>query len=167
MIDLAEAPTADAADVKASAFWRQVQRTIATAIEAALTPLRQPRTVTLLFVLNTGNTATALATTDFLEAPVDFPFVITGHTILSQTSGAIVLSVARAMYIQYPTFVSICAGSPPTLAVNKATDDNLTGWTTQIDGTDVLRIGVTSNAGALSQVSLGLRCRILGPPSRR
>lgn len=159
--DLAPAPDAGGMAVS---WYRSLLRTIGDMIETAVKPLRQARTITLWFRLDGGTVP--LAVTDFIEAPVDFPFVITGLTILSRTTGAIVLSVGQSTLLTYPTITSICASAPPTLAAYIATDDVLSGWTTEIAGTDILAVGVTSNAGGLTAVSLGLRGRVLGPTTR-
>jgi hypothetical protein len=144
-----------------AAWYRTLLKTVSDMIAEAIEPLRAPQTSTLWYTLDGGTTA--LATTDYLEAPIDFPCLITGWKLLARTSGAIVLSVQRATYYGYPGFTSICAAAPPTLVSLRARDDTLTGWTTAIEGDDVLAIGVTSNAGALKRVSLGLRVRKLGP----
>lgn len=158
--------TQAAADpVTASTWYRTLLGTVAGMITDALTPLLQPRTFTLWYSLDAGSTA--LATTDYIEGPVDFPFLITGWTLLSRTSGSIVLSLRRAAYTDYPVFTSICSSSPPQLsATTKAKDATLAGWTTLIAGDDILTIGVVSNTSALTRVSLGLRARALGPTMR-
>lgn len=149
------APKADA-----TSFYRELLQTVSTMIGDALGGQPGPQTATLWYVLDGGGAA--LPTTTFLEGVVDFPCVITGLTLLSRETGALVLDVGRATYDDYPTFTSICASAPPTLAAYKVQDNTLTGWTTQINGTDILAISVTTNAGGLTRVSLGLRVRKLG-----
>lgn len=152
-------------DTSAADFYQTLMQTIDRKIEAAL-PAVAPQTTTLWFTLSSGSTA-ALATTVYIEAPIDFPCIITGHTTLSRDSSAIVLpwmvlSLRRASYTNYPTFSSIVASTPPTLTSHKVQDADLVDWTTQINAGDILAIGITSNAGALTTVSIGLRVRKLG-----
>lgn len=133
-------------------------------IRAALEPYTLTRTQTLLYVLDAGTTP--LLPGDYIESPLDFPFVITGVTVLSRTPGAIVLDISRATYSSYPTFTSIVNGNPPQLTATdvKYTDSTLSGWTTLISGSDILSITVSTNLGALTKVTVALRVKPLGPP---
>lgn len=141
------------------AVYRGLLQTVGGAIDARLKPT-DPQTGTLWYSLGDGTTA--ILTTEFLEGPISFPFLITGWVLLSRGNGAIVLSVRRTSYDNYPSFVSITGTAPPTLVNRKARSDEVPGWTTQIEADDILAIGVTSNVGALTKVSLGLRYRKQG-----
>jgi hypothetical protein len=154
----------------ARAWYGSLLQTVGEMVRGALDGVGGPQTNTLWYILTTGS-STALPTTFYIEGPIDFPFIITGQTILTRNAGAagalggIVLSVQRATYTDYPSFTSITGSSPPTLpaATHKAQDNVLADWTTQFNGGEILAIGVTSNLGAFSTVSLGLRIRKLGP----
>lgn len=154
---------ADANAMAKSWYVGQLLPSMRDIVETATAALGSPTTTTLPVQLSSGSTS-ALTTTAFVDVPVDFPFIITGWKLLSRDNGAIILSVRRATYDDYPTFTSITGSAPPTLVSRKAvaTDSDLTGWTTQINADDILSIGVTSNVGALTAVFLGLRVRRLG-----
>lgn len=154
------ADTRPVIDPRLPTWYRTLMQQIDAKIMAAIEPLLQPRTVTLWYVLDGGGVALAVNT--YIESPVDFPFIITGTTMLSRTTGALVLDVKHASYSDYPTLTSIVASSPPTIAAYKSQDNTLTGWTTIIQGGDILAVSVTSNAGALTKISLGLRVTPMG-----
>lgn len=158
------AASSTANQATAASFYQQLLQTVSRMVADAIKPLLQARTITLWFVMDNGSTA--LAATTYLEAPIDFPFVITGVRVLSRATGAMVLDVGRSTTATYPIFTSLVALTPPTLAAFTYSDDLLTGWTTLINATEVLAVTVTSNAGALTRVSVGLRCRVLGPAPR-
>lgn len=141
-----------------SAFYRDLLADVAAMIGV---PTIEPQTSTIWLGLSSGTT-TAMATTQYIEVPIAFPCLITGWRLLSRDNGPIVLSLRRATFDEYPAFTSITAAAPPTLVSRKAFSDTVPGWTTQINADDVLAVGITSNAGGLTTISLGLRVVRLG-----
>jgi hypothetical protein len=65
--------------------------------------------------------------------------------MLPDQSGSAVVDIATDTYAGYPTFTSIVAAAPPTLATaTKATDSTLTGWTIAVTAGDLLRFTLSS-----------------------
>jgi len=98
---------------------------------------------------------------------VDFRARITGSFIheFDGLTGSIVLAIDKAAYVigSAPSFTSIVGSAPPTMtSARYAADTTLTGWTTQINRGDVLRVSITSQAN-LMRVLLALRIRRLEP----
>lgn len=149
------------------AWYRALLNTVDAKIQAAIEPLTFTRTITLWYVFQ--GQAGALATTDFIEAIIDFPLVITGITVLTRDSlaaGSTVLDIGICDITTYPTFTSIVAAAPPTITAPVYQDLLLTGWTTLLPGGAILQITPTANTALAMRLSIGIRCKPLGQLSR-
>lgn len=96
---------------------------------------------------------------------VDFRARITGSFVqeFDGTSGSVVLDIAKAQPGPAPSFASIVASTPPTIASGRyGADDILAGWIVDIDRGDLLRFSVAS-ASAIMRILVALRIRRLEP----
>jgi hypothetical protein len=90
---------------------------------------------------------------------VPFDCTLTGHTVLADQTGSIVIGIWKDSYANFPPTVddSVVASAPPTLSsAQKAQDNTLTGWTKSLSAGDILRFNVVS-ASAVQRVALILR----------
>lgn len=82
---------------------------------------------------------------------------IQNATIVSDLSGSIVIDVKKSNYADFPSTVSICASTKPTLtSARKSSDSTLTGWTLGISSGDVLEF-VVDSASTLTKATLTLK----------
>lgn len=89
----------------------------------------------------------------------NFSGTITGYSLTSDVSGAIVIDIWKDTYAAYPPVVgdSIVAAAKPTLSgAVKAEDNVLTGWDVDIVAGDTLKVHVDS-ASTLAAATLTLR----------
>lgn len=112
-----------------------------------------------------GDGASVLAAGVGAAIRVDFRARITGSFVqeFDGTSGSVVLGIAKAQAGSSPSFASIVGSTPPTISSGRyGVDEDLVGWTTNIERGDLLRFSVTS-ATAIMRVLVALRIRRLEP----
>lgn len=98
---------------------------------------------------------TALTSGMKARIPVSFSCTITEATLVSDTTGSIVLDVWKNTYANYPPTVAdtITASAKPTLSsASKTTDATLTGWTKTITAGDILIANINSVSGITNAV---------------
>jgi hypothetical protein len=97
------------------------------------------------FIAGWDGGGSALAAGSAVDIVAPFTGTITSWTMLPDQSGSAVVDIATDTYAGYPTFTSIVAAAPPTLATAaKATDSTLTGWTIAVTAGDLLRFTLSS-----------------------
>jgi len=94
------------------------------------------------------------------DIQVPFAGTITEATLVADQAGSINIAISKSSYAGFPgSLVSIVGASPPTLvSAQKSIDTTLTGWTTSIAASDILRFTVSS-ATAVTNVTLTLRVK--------
>jgi Repeat of unknown function (DUF5907) len=136
------------------------------ALTGAIAASAGSNTTTMTFdvVIVIGDNQNVITTGVKGYLPVDFPFTITGWTLVADVSGSIVIDVWKDTYANYPPTVAdtIAGSEKPTLSsVIKNQDLTLSTWTTSVNSGDVLGFNVDS-ASAVKQVTLVLRCTKTG-----
>lgn len=89
------------------------------------------------------------------RVPVSFDATITQVTLISDTTGSIVIDVWKDTYANYPPTVAdtITASAKPTLSsAQKYQDSTLTGWTTTVTAGDILIANIDSVSGITNAV---------------
>lgn len=93
---------------------------------------------------------------DPVQATALYSGTITGMTIISDQPGSCVIQIYKSSAGGFPSFLSIVAGTPPTLSsVQLATDTTLTGWTTAVTEGDIF-LFVLVSASTIEQVVVTL-----------
>jgi len=107
-------------------------------------------------IIDGGGSAIQSSTSfGFLDIPFDC--TITGWTLLADQSGTISIDIKKCNYSEFPTNTSIVGSlNPGITSSNKASSENLTGWTTAISANDILEFYVDS-ADTIERVTLTLK----------
>lgn len=103
----------------------------------------------------------AITTGIKLDLRFDFNAVITGHVVLADQTGSIVVDLWKDTYANFPptNADSITASAKPTISsASKAVDTTLTGWTTTITAGDIMRVNVDS-CTTITRITLCLSVR--------
>ena len=128
---------------------------------AGLSPVQTATSLEIVLKANVGyNLNTGLA--GYMIAP--YGGVINGATLVSNTSGSVVIDIWKCNSSQFDASVthpvaadSICGSSKPTLTssvIHK--DSTLSGWTTAFTGGDIFAFHVDSTSGSIAQITLSL-----------
>lgn len=129
-----------------------VDTTNAANISSGILPISRldtvTRTRTINFVIDGGGAVIATGVKG--DIIVDATCTIISVTVLADQSGSIVVDIWRDTYGNFPptNADSICGGAKPTISsATKSQDATLTGWTTNIPASEVLRFNVDSCTG--------------------
>lgn len=119
-------------------------------------PSWQSNVVNLTYVIDNGDSVINTGIKGDLVVP--FACTINSWTILADVSGSIVVDIWKDTYANYPPTVAdtITGSAKPTVsATNKNQSSTLTGWTTSITSSDILRFNVDS-AATIKRITLVL-----------
>lgn len=87
----------------------------------------------------------------------DITGTIDSWTILSDTTGTVVVDVKKSTYNNFPTTTSIASSDKPTLTESRKNQNStLTVWTTSVVAGDILEF-VVDSASTVTQVIINLR----------
>lgn len=119
-------------------------------------PAGTPGIATANFIIDGGGSPILPGVKGSLVIP--FGCVVSGWTLMADTTGSIQIDIWKANYSSYPPSVSdsITASDKPQIVSGvKASSTTLTGWNTAIGADEVLVFKVDS-AATISRVTLGL-----------
>jgi len=152
------------ADTKAIAVFESLYRRTDQQIREIIAATPAPAEIDTINVI-IGDGVNVLTAGVAAAIRVDFRAIISGSFVqeFDGTSGSVVLSIEKSAPGPAPTFTSIVASAPPTISSGRyGADEELAGWTTDIDRGDLLRWSVSS-ATSIKRVLTTLRIRRLEP----
>lgn len=98
---------------------------------------------TLQFIIDGGGATITTGSKGVLVVP--FKCTVVGWTILSKTTGSIVVDINKSDYAGFDTLSSIAGTEKPTLSAAKKNQDNdLDTWTADLEKGDILEFEVDS-----------------------
>mgnify|MGYP000384953121 CR=1 FL=1 len=112
---------------------------------------------TIVFTIDGGGSAFTTGSKIYRE--IQYNCVVSGWTLIADTTGSCVIDIKKCNGASFPTTSSIAGSEKPTLSsAQKNTDTNLTTWTRNLSDGDILEFYVDSVSG-ITKAQLFLKLR--------